>query len=294
MRNVLILNEKKFAKIKKNFSHDSIEKILIISDFDRTLTKEFVNGQNIPSLISILRKDNYLSADYSSKANALFEKYHPIEKNQNISLKKRKKLVKEWWTKHFDLLIKSGLSKNDIRKVINSNKLTLRKDFDEFINILKKYDIPLVIISSSGLGTDSIAMYLKKEKELFDNIYIISNSYQWNKKGKAVGINQPIIHSLNKDEIDLKKFNFFKKIKNRKNVLLLGNSLEDIGMIKQFKYNNLLKIGFLNKNINERIKAYKKVYDILILNDGSMKFINNFLKEIAKSKVIKINKHKGK
>ena len=65
-------------------------------------------------------------------------------------------------------------------------------------------------------------------------------------------------------------------------------------MIKQFKYNNLLKIGFLNKNINERIKAYKKVYDILILNDGSMKFINNFLKEIAKSKVIKINKHKGK
>jgi len=63
---------------------------------------------------------------------------------------------------------------------------------------------------------------------------------------------------------------------------LLGDNLEDIGMVDGFEYDNLLKIGFLNENIEENLENYKKAFDIVILNDGSMEFVNNLLKEIIK------------
>ena len=78
----------------------------------------------------------------------------------------------------------------------------------------------------------------------------------------------------------LKDFPFFKVIKNRKNVLLLGDSLDDTKMITGFDYNALIKIGFLNENIEENLEHYKKVYDVVILNDGDMNFINDLLKGI--------------
>ena len=45
-------------------------------------------------------------------------------------------------------------------------------------------------------------------------------------------------------------------------------------------YDNLLKIGFLNENVEENLEYYKKAYDIIILNDSSMDYVNDLLKEI--------------
>jgi hypothetical protein len=63
----------------------------VVSDFDRTLTKVFVNGKKIPSLISVIRDGNYLSSDYAEKAHALFNKYHLIETDTKIPLGEKKK-----------------------------------------------------------------------------------------------------------------------------------------------------------------------------------------------------------
>ena len=76
----------------------------------------------------------------------------------------------------------------------------------------------------------------------------------------------------------------FKKIKDRKNVLLLGDSLGDIGMITGFDYDNLIKIGFLNENVKENVEYYKRNYDAIILNDSSMDFINKLLKKIIEQR----------
>ena len=53
-------------------------------------------------------------------------------------------------------------------------------------------------------------------------------------------------------------------------------------MIKGFSYENLIKIGFLNENIEENLEAYKKVYDVVILNDGTMDYMNKLLREMIK------------
>ena len=278
--NIVIPNPTKLEKLKKAISEGGAEKLCVLSDFDGTLTKAFVDGKSVPSLISILRDENYLTPDYAPKAKELYAKYHPIEIDPNIPLEKKKKAMREWWMTHFDLLIKSGLNKNDLRKVVESNRIKLRKGCREFLDFLQKYNIPLVIMSSSGLGDEPIAMYLEKEGKLYKNIYIISNSYKWDAAGNAIAVKQPIIHGMNKDETMIKNFPVFRVIEDRKNVLLLGNSLNDVGMVTGFDYDNLIKIGFLNENVKENLNRYKSNYDVLILNDSSMNYINNMLEEI--------------
>jgi len=280
LENVVISNPEKLEESKKLISEAGINKIHIVTDFDRTLTTAFVDGKSIPSLISVLRDGNYLTPDYAPKAKKLYAKYHPIEIDPKIPFEEKKKAMYEWWATHFDLLIKSGLNKRDLKRVVESQKVKLRDGFGDFIVFLKTHNIPLVIISSSGLGGDTISMYLEKEGKLYNNVHIISNSYEWDENGNAIAIRQPIIHMLNKDKTVIQNLPVFNVIKNRKNILLLGDSLDDIGMIKGFDYNNLIKIGFLNENTEENLEHYKHNFDIVILNDYTMDYINVLLREL--------------
>jgi len=85
---------------------------------------------------------------------------------------------------------------------------------------------------------------------------------------------------LNKKEIFVKDFPAFSDVKERKNVILLGDGVDDIDMIEGFDYDNLIKIGFLNENVEENLPEFKKNFDAIILNDEEMDFVNKILKEI--------------
>jgi 5'-nucleotidase len=124
-------------------------------------------------------------------------------------------------------------------------------------------------------------MFLEEENQIADNIYIISNSYTWSRQGKATGVKEPIIHTMNKEAVMAKDFPFFKKIKERRNVVLLGDSLTDIDMITGFPYDNLIKIGFLNERKEEQIDMYRESYDIILSDDPSLEYINKLIREIT-------------
>ena len=281
LRSTIIPNPKKLENTERVILKAGAGKIYVLADFDKTLTKAFVDGKSVPSLISVLRDGNYLAPGYSQKAKDLFAKYHPIEIDPAIPMEEKKKAMRKWWAAHFNLLIKFGLNKKDIESVVESGKIKFRQGVLEMLDFLKEHKIPLVILSSSGLGRDVIAMFLKKKGRLYDNIYIVSNSYKWDKAGRAVGIKKPIIHCMNKDETMIQDFPAFEAIKERKNVLLLGDSLGDVGMVSGFDYDNLIKVGFLNNEAEKNLEEYKRNYDILILNDGSMDYVNRFLKEMT-------------
>ncbi|MEK6935546.1 MAG: tetratricopeptide repeat protein, partial [Nanoarchaeota archaeon] len=83
MENIIVRNKKELEEKIKKFSDSGKNNLHVISDFDRTLTNAFVNGEGVPSLISVLRNGNYLTQDYSRKAHALHDKYYPIEINPN-------------------------------------------------------------------------------------------------------------------------------------------------------------------------------------------------------------------
>jgi cytosolic 5'-nucleotidase 3 len=280
MKNIIINNPVKFQKLKKQFIKDGKNKLHLISDFDRTLTNAYVNSKFTPSILAIIRDENIFCNIYSKKANKLFNYYHKFEIDSNIPLKRKIKLMENWWNKSAQLFIDFNLNKKNIKKIIKSNKIKLRDKTDNLIKYLNLNNIPLIIFSASSIGNETINYYLKFKKLNSNNIFIFSNKFIWDKKGIAIGYKKPLIHAFNKNEFSLEKYSFFNKIKNRKNVILLGDSLGDINMNQKFNYDNILKIGFLNFNIKNDLEKYKKNYDIVILNDGSMEFVYELLKKI--------------
>jgi 5'-nucleotidase len=277
MENVIISNKKGFEEIRKKIVSGGVQNFHVIADFDGTLTKGFVDKIKCPSIIAELRNGNYLSEKYAVEAHALFDKYHPIEIDPLVSFKEKKIKMEEWWRRHFDLLIKEGLNKSDLKKVVQSDRVELRNGMDSFLKFLKQNNVPLIIMSASGVG-DVIPMYLKEKNLMYDNIQIISNFYEWDLEGRAIGVKEPVIHSANKDEHTLENLSIYASLKSRKNVLLLGNGMNDLSMIEGFFYKNLLNIGFLNSDKEKNLEVFKSGYDVVLTEDTTMDFVNEFLK----------------
>ena len=126
--------------------------------------------------------------------------------------------------------------------MIYQETIPFRSGYEQLFDILEQHNIPMLIFSATGLGYESIYYSLEKVGKLTDNITIISNAFVRDEQGKAIGIREPIIHSFNKDETVVKHFPIYEDIKDRKNVLLLGDSLGDAGMADGFAYENILKI----------------------------------------------------
>jgi 5'-nucleotidase len=135
-------------------------------------------------------------------------------------------------------------------------------------------------MSSGGIG-NMVIEFLKEQKFMHENIHFIGNTLEFNKDGKFTRIkDNKIIHVFNKHEIELKNLPIYNEIKNRKNIILLGDSLGDLGMLEGSNYKNLIKIAFFNYPDEENLEDFKKNFDIIILNDGSFDYINQLLKEI--------------
>lgn len=267
--------DKTLDKIKKEWN----EKIHILADFDKTLTKAFSNGKKRSSLISVLRDEWYLSEEYRKKAQKLFDYYNPIEIDPNINIEEKSKQMTIWWRKHLKLLIESWLSKSDIENIIKSKLIELRPWVINFLKEITEKQIELLIISANWLWTDSIKMFFEKEDLLSKNINIISNSFKWSEKWEAIWYNKRVIHTFNKWETVLKDFpEIHKKIKNRKNVILLWDSLWDPHMIDGFGYDNLIKIWFLNDKEELLLEEYQKRYDLVLTWDHDAEILNDLLK----------------
>lgn len=268
-------NHQKARLIKDGPSH-----LQVICDFDRTLTTNFIHGRKAPSLVAALRDGNYLDNDYSTKAQALYDYYHPLEIDPGLSLEAKKSLMTEWYRRHFELLINSGLSQEKIANAIDNQLANLREGVAEFLEILEKNNIPLLIFSAAGLGVSGLKYFFSRRGLLTDNISFLANEFIWDENNQAVGVKEPIIHVFNKDETMLSTFGLAKVVKDRANILLLGDSLGDAGMAHGYSFKSLLKIAFLNDKIRESLPAYRENYHALILNDGNFDLPLSILQEI--------------
>jgi 5'-nucleotidase len=279
MQNIYIKNEKelneKIEKIKKDGKYN----LHIISDFDNTLSKAYINGEKTRSVIAQISKMGYLPDDYKKKHDELFAKYNPIEINPEIPLNEKYMAMEEWWSTHIKVLSSFGLSKDILDKTINYTPyFALRDKINDFFKILDDFDVPILIFSSGS--TYSIKGYLKKQNCLYKNISIVSNEYEFDKNGNVLGYTNKIIHALNKGEVAIKDNPHFKNIKQRKNVILLGDSLEDLDMDKGIDHKVKITVGFYNDKNEKYLQKYIDSFDVVLCNDASMDYVNDLLKAI--------------
>ena len=281
MQDVIISDKGKFKEKKERMKIDGLKNIFVVSDFDRTLTKAKLKNKKVSSIVALLREGDYLSDEYAQKAKNLFKKYHPYEIDMDISFKEKNSKMHEWWTSHNKLFVKYGLSKKIIQKIVYDRKVGLRDGTKIFLKSLHSNNIPLFIISASSLG-DIIDDYLVKNNIYYDNTKIITNFFEYDRRGMVVKAKDPIITTTNKFLAVNEFIDDFEGINGKKkNIMLLGDNYEDENMADTLQYEDILKIGFLNEKIDERIDDYKRVYDVVIVNDGKMDFANQFLKELV-------------
>ena len=108
-----------------------------------------------------------------------------------------------------------------------------------------------------------------------------------------IKFNFPLIHIMNKAS-HVKEFIDLQKLKDeeshhhlRGNIIVMGDVLEDLKMISEISYDNIIKVGYLNNPTldSHLIEEYEQAFDIVILNDGNLWPIISIIDIIAGRKV---------
>jgi len=278
-------NKIKFLKRSGN------EKLHIISDFDGTLTQPQSDGKLITSYIMV-ESSILLAKGYKERSKERYDRYSPIELDINMLLDEKAKLITQWWHESLSDLVASGMSRLVITDALipnatdlningstalNSRIIMKKEKVDGFFEVLTDNNIPLLIFSA-GLG-DIITNYLDIECLSYDKMHVLANFFEFDKNGLATGYKEPVVTSVNKNEGLVNHEKYLKEIEGRKNVILLGDQLEDNMMADGLKHDCVLKIGFASKK--EDVDAFSKVYDVVVINGNSMGYVNMLLGEIV-------------
>ena len=265
--------DKKLSQIKKG----GVEKLHVVSDFEKTLTKPKTNGLNGNSSFERVREGAIFPPQYAVEGAALYQEYYHYQNDPGLSLEERSVKMREWWSKELQLLIKHGITKDIIKQVVTVSGLEPRDGLASCIEHLHKNKVPLLIFSS-WLG-DGIQAFLEAQKMLFPNIHIIANFFEYSSSGKAVGVKQPIIHPFNKHENEITGADYSKEVKDRKNVIVLGHTISDLGIPAGFKHDTVLNIGFWNEDWDVAY-GFKRRFDVIVESDDDMNYVVDLIKNI--------------
>lgn len=254
---ILINNNKKIDELNKIYDNDTY----ILTDFDGTITEA-----NSDSSWASIFKNPKVTKDFINKCEKIFNYYHKFEIEENIPLDEKMYIMNEWYQKNIETLKIFKITEDIINYAAdNENIMSLRKGAKEFLKSMYDKGIPIIIISA-GVG-NIIEKFLIRNNCNYDNIFILSNFMKYT-NGIVSGVeNNNLIHSLNKNEV-LVPSNVKSKIENRNNVILLGDNISDINMVGDNK-NIVIKIGFLDEKVKERLEDFKRNYDIVCTNNTS-------------------------
>lgn len=241
--------------IKSLFPIRDLSNIYVVADFDRTITKG-----NSKTSWSILSDSPYVPKEYVKDRQDLYNYYRPIELNESMDINLKNNFMKEWFQKHISLFVKYKISKDIFKNAASDLRIMeFRPGAKEFIEFLNQNKIPLIIISA-GIG-NFIETFLELNNCYFDNVYVSSNKIIF-KNNIAVGVEDNIIHSLNKNEVSLPQ-NIKEKLNNRKKVILLGDQISDLRMVDKSKHDIVYTTCFLTDEGKDNIEKIKSKFDIV-------------------------------
>jgi len=283
MEGVVISNPEVFEQKKKKFLAGGPEALQIISDFDMTITRYWIDGKRGQTCHGVIEHAKQLGPEFGQKTHALFDKYYPIEFSPTVPNEEKEIAMVEWWTKAHDLMFEYGLKEHHIPEFLSDANIEPRIKCRELFEYLVQKSIPLLIFSA-GLA-NVVKEFLKLKGIYHKNIHVISNLMTFDEEGKLKGFEGKLIHSMNKSAHVLKDVpTDWAHDEKRKNILLLGDSLMDVNMKEGLNYSEVISIGFLNDRIEDRLHIYKNLYDVVILNDGTMDFALQLVNEIVQNK----------
>lgn len=268
LNNFEFRDKEKILKKLSQFRAGGFGKLHLVLDFDRTLTtRRNRQGQYITTW-QLLQE--YLSPEGKTQYTQLFEKYRPLEASGKMTSTD----AIAWW--------------EGVLKIYRSNKLLLeevsleaeaRMPARSYVRHLFRFTVrkkvPTVIISA---GLKNIIELWCQRNGIKPSI-IISTKLIFNKLGFLVGwYRHSLVHALNKKEKGHKQVS--KMRKNRPNIILIGDSIDDAGMVEgEDSVVRILIYAPRKDDDPERYKEALEKFD-LVVKSGSFLPIVKLLKNI--------------
>mmetsp|Transcript_34491 Transcript_34491/g.78726 ORF Transcript_34491/g.78726 Transcript_34491/m.78726 type:complete len:883 (+) Transcript_34491:54-2702(+) len=265
------------------------EKVALLLDFDRTITRCFKDdGLRSLDCHDILASIPKITSECKRMMERLVEKYYPIEIDPNLSNEEKIPHMVEWYSLVNHLLENQRLEPDDVRTAVADCKdFMLRRGVEDLIRTASTKGIPIIIISA-GLGNiieEVVEQRVWPATGLtgnpWDSMRVLSNNLQWDADGNHTGFSEPLIHMYNKSLQDAPP-DVLLLLEGRDKVILCGDGTGDLTMANGLQTSDVLKIGFLNEKISERLPKYigPNGYDRVILNDGTFEPVLEIVKNL--------------
>jgi len=238
---------------------------------------------------SLLSDSKIMSETCKRKMKANHEKFFPLEFDPDISHEQKYKYMDEWWNSSNQALLDERPTLATLFEAVTYAQLQLRPGFALVAQEAYRHDIPVVVFSA---GITQVIEEILRQKGptslMLPNVHVIANDLEMDENNIITAFKAPLMHSLNKKDTSVKlvkelTHEWFAPMRRRKHVLLMGDNLGDADMSDGYEGDDdvvILKIGFLNSNVDAYLPQYRKAFDIVVLHDGPMVPVASFLKEI--------------
>jgi len=242
----------------------SPEKLLVITDFDATLTTgdsdQCHDLVGFSKLLSKAFRDDFAPLlDWST--------------NTDID-------GVEWWDRAHSYMVKHGMPPRQlIPRLVRESKMIPRPGALDMLKRLEDLGIPCLIVSA-GLS-DVIEEFLRQHGALSENITVCSNrlNYAGDSTPKSVSPTPPIT-SFTKEYAYSSASSFFAQHSARRNLVIMGDSITDVDPAVNVPHDHCLSIGFLNSRPDG--VPHAKAFDAIVMgNEGSLLPLADLLDEIA-------------
>ncbi|KAL4709329.1 hypothetical protein ACJJTC_007061 [Scirpophaga incertulas] len=279
--NIHIKNEQELLEKINKIICDGSSMLQIVTDFDHTLTRHTMeDGKNVLTSFGMFRECPSIPQYYKDEDNRLSDIYKPIECDPFLSVEEKSKHMIEWYKAGNAQLIGVTFPRQELLDIGHEMIDSFRQGVRELIDWSRHHHVP-VLVFSAGLG-DSVVAALKAANFMLPHVKVVSNFLAVEMNDKITGIQGELIHVFNKNETAIKNTEYYEMVKERSNVVLMGDSIGDAGMAEGMEHCDVvIKVGFLGRNVDGNLPNYLDKFDIVLVNDPTMDVVNAILELIA-------------
>jgi HAD superfamily hydrolase (TIGR01544 family) len=289
----------------KKFTLDGPDQLLVIADFDRTLTPYYKqrSDPNAPlvqesSSHGLLMTSPVLSPRVCVGEQELFARFYPVEMSPTLSAEEKLPFMEQWWNSAHALLLEYKLTKVQVEKAVELGSLSFRPGFHPLFKLLHDQRLPTLVFSAglydvihAALEQEFAAEHERDGESASgdgrvstpSNVHVVSNMMRFNAQGVIEGFDGKVIHSLNKTARVLLDSPFWEscQLDKRRNVLLLGDSKGDARMAEGLNADEIIRVGFLNVHVDEELSEYLDLFDVVLTHDASLLPVQMLVEQIT-------------
>eukprot|EP00301_Raphidiophrys_heterophryoidea_P000019 c1000_g1_i1.p1 GENE.c1000_g1_i1~~c1000_g1_i1.p1 ORF type:complete len:346 (+),score=90.05 c1000_g1_i1:71-1108(+) len=276
------------------------KRLVVITDFDRTLTKPFSPADPLkpcPQGHEIIFGMPLLSQPFRSSVAPLAKiAENPPAFRTHLAMQS---FSEWWWEKAHYMFVHHKLTHTDIaRGTLECDDVELRSSCADLVALTESHNVQIIILSA---GVTNVIEHLW-ERDAIDittlkNVHVISNKLLFDEKGECVGVHPPTpINWLNKQqtlanfaaaESQLQVAEVLAAVSRGVPVILVGDSLADARVLDLLDtHGPVLRIGFLNSFDNTQqqqwqLDKYLAEFDVVIgPNVETFEFVNHVIQEV--------------